>query len=43
MINFLLTVLLLVVFFVFFSGYIYTITTIAAGVVIGNFIYHKLL
>ena len=43
MINLLLTILLFTIFIVFFSGYMYTVFTIAAGVVIGNFIYHKLL
>lgn len=43
MIKLLITVLLLAFFVILFSDYIYAVSTIAAGVVIGNFVYHKLL
>jgi len=43
MINILITVLLLLAFWLFLGSHLYMISVVAAGVVLGNWIYHKLL
>ena len=43
MFNFLITVCLFIIFWTFFGSHLYMIGVVTAGVVLGNWIYHKVL